>query len=108
MWYTIDGGLNNYTFTDNGTINQAAWDALPEGSVTIRFYAVDIIGNIEFEEITVIKDIPVGGLDPETLAIIITFSVIGGLAIIGVILGILLKTGKISAEKLKNFASRKN
>jgi len=34
-WYTLDGGLNNYTFTDNGTINPTAWAAVLDGPVTI-------------------------------------------------------------------------
>ncbi len=83
MWYTIDGGLHNYTFTENGTINQAAWDALPEGSVTITFYARDIIGNEASEEVTVIKGISAGGLEPGVIIIIVVVSVVGGIAIIG-------------------------
>ncbi len=106
MWYTLDGGLNNYTFTENGTINQAAWDVLPEGSVTITFFARDIVGNEAFEEVIIIKGIPSGGLDP-TVIIIIVVSIVGGIAIIGVILGILLKKGKISLEKLKNFSFKR-
>ena len=43
MWYTIDGGLNNFTFTVNGTIDPIAWANLGDGpiSVTITFYAND-------------------------------------------------------------------
>jgi len=103
-WYTLDGGLNNYTFTNNEKINQIVWDALPEGSVTITFYARDIAGNVAFEEVYVIKDL---GLDPGVLAVIVVVSVIGGIAIIGVILVILVKKGKISLEKVKNLSSRK-
>ncbi len=104
MWYTLDGGLNNYTFIENGTIDQAVWDILPEGSVTIRFYARDIAGNVAFEEVTVLK---VLGLDPGVLAVIVFVSVIGGLTIVGVILGILVKKGKISVEKLKKFSFKR-
>jgi len=43
MWYTLDGGETNYTFITNGTINQGAWDVLPEGLVTLRFYANDTL-----------------------------------------------------------------
>ena len=78
IWYTLDGGLHNYTFTSNGKINQIVWDALPEGSVTITFYAIDMAGNEAFEEVTVIKDVSPGGLDPGILAIIVVVSVIGG------------------------------
>jgi len=56
MWYTIDGGINNYTFIENGIINQTAWAAKTEGSVTITFYASDIFSNIGSAEVSVIKD----------------------------------------------------
>ena len=56
MWYTLDGGLNNYTFTDNGTINPTSWASLLDGLVTIIFYANDTVGNIASEEVTIIKD----------------------------------------------------
>ena len=57
MWYTLDNGLTNTTFTTNGTINQALWDALPEGNVFLRFYANDSVGNIGFAEVTIRKDV---------------------------------------------------
>ena len=57
MWYTINNGATKVFFTSNGTINQALWDALPEGNITIRFYANDTIGNVNFQEITVVKEI---------------------------------------------------
>ncbi|TKJ19407.1 MAG: hypothetical protein CEE43_15355 [Promethearchaeota archaeon Loki_b32] len=85
MWYTIDGGLHNYTFTENEMINQSAWDALPEGSVAITFFAIDIVGNEASEEVTVIKSIPAGGLDPGIIITIIIVSVVGGVAVISVV-----------------------
>ena len=57
MWYTLDNGLTNTTFTTNGTINQALWDALPEGNIVLRFYANDSAGNIGFTEVTIRKDV---------------------------------------------------
>jgi len=108
--YTLDGGLNNYTFTGNGTINQIVWDVLPEGSVTITFYARDIAGNVAFEEVIVVKDLSIG-LDPGVVAIIVVVSVIGGVVIIGAILVVLEKKGKISferiKEKIKGYISRR-
>ena len=56
MWYTLDGGLNNFTFTENDTINQLAWTALPDGPVTIRFYANNTLGNINFADVNVLRD----------------------------------------------------
>ncbi len=55
-WYTIDGGLNNYIFTENESINEAAWDALPDGVVSISFYANNTLGDINFEQVNIIKD----------------------------------------------------
>ncbi|KKN05092.1 hypothetical protein LCGC14_1090850, partial [marine sediment metagenome] len=56
MWYTIDNGLNNYTFISNESIYQPAWDLESNGTVTIIFYANDTGGNISFEEVSVRKD----------------------------------------------------
>ncbi|MFX0141912.1 MAG: ABC transporter substrate-binding protein, partial [Candidatus Hodarchaeota archaeon] len=57
-WYTLDGGLTNYTFSGlTETINQTAWDNEISGLITIRFYANNSLGNIGFEDIVVIKDI---------------------------------------------------
>ena len=59
IWYTLDGGITNYTITGlTGTFNQTAWEALNEGSLTIRFYANDTAGNIGFIDIEVIIEIP--------------------------------------------------
>lgn len=56
MWYSIDGGLNNYTFTANGIIEQAAWGPISDGALTLAFYASDIFGNIGFAEVIIEKD----------------------------------------------------
>jgi len=56
-WYTIDGGISNFTFAVNTTINQAAWNALLNGTITIRFYANDTSGNLNFQDVIVQKDI---------------------------------------------------
>ncbi|MFX1479926.1 MAG: SBBP repeat-containing protein [Promethearchaeota archaeon] len=56
MWYTINGGLTNYTITQlSGTINQGAWDAAPYSNIAIRFYAEDLAGNIGYNEVIVQK-----------------------------------------------------
>jgi len=57
MWYTIDNGITNYTFTSNGSISQPVWDLKLNGTVTIIFYANDTFDQISVEEITVRKDI---------------------------------------------------
>jgi len=59
IWYTLDGGITNYTITSlTGTFNQTAWDALSEGNVTIRFYASDALDRIGYQEVTIVKRIP--------------------------------------------------
>ncbi|MEJ2250859.1 MAG: NosD domain-containing protein [Candidatus Lokiarchaeota archaeon] len=106
MWYTIDVGLHNYTFTENGMINQSAWDALPNGNVTLTFYVKDIVGNVASVSVTIIKAVP-SGLNPGTILLITILSIIGGLAILGVIFGILIKKGIISLDKIKGFSIKK-
>ncbi|MFX0033665.1 MAG: SBBP repeat-containing protein [Candidatus Hodarchaeota archaeon] len=70
IWYTIDGGLTNFSLTlptnwiegDNfyseviGPIDQTAWNLRPDDYIPIRFYAADIAGGEGFEERTVIKE----------------------------------------------------
>jgi len=66
MWYTLDSGLYNYTFIENGTIDQTMWGLLPSGQVKLRFYAIDKAGNIAFEEVLIIKQkkAAIPGYDP--------------------------------------------
>lgn len=62
-WYTIDNGINYYNFTGGtGVIDTVAWKNIPEGEVTLICYAMDNLGNIGNESITIIKE-----LEPETL-----------------------------------------
>jgi hypothetical protein len=57
-WYSLDGGMTNITFTGStGMIDQAQWDTLPCGPVSIRFYANDSSGLQGFAEVTINKDI---------------------------------------------------
>jgi predicted pyridoxine 5'-phosphate oxidase superfamily flavin-nucleotide-binding protein len=58
IWYTLDGGITNSTLVSaSGTVDQAMWNAVGNGTVTIRFYANDTLGNINYEELIVLKDI---------------------------------------------------
>jgi len=55
-WYTIDDGVNNYTITELvGTINSGTWSAAPSGTITIRFYARDLAGNIGTSFVIIVK-----------------------------------------------------
>jgi parallel beta-helix repeat protein len=97
MWYTLDGGLHNYTFfyiilyyytysTFVGGVAQTAWDAIPDGNVTITFYAIDVAGNKASKEVTVIKSVSpeIPGLDPGFIVAIIVISIVGGIAVLSV------------------------
>ena len=56
-WYSLNNGLN-YIFTGlTGTINQTAWNLCGNGTVNIKFFANDTMGNIGYESIIVHKDI---------------------------------------------------
>jgi parallel beta-helix repeat protein len=76
LFYTLDDGLNNYTFTENGTINQVAWNLLPNGQINLKFYAFDKVGYIAYDEVLIIKqkEAAIQGYNPLIfLGIIITF-----------------------------------
>ncbi|MBY9016748.1 MAG: hypothetical protein KGD68_13745, partial [Candidatus Lokiarchaeota archaeon] len=60
MWYTLDSGATNVTFSSlTGTIDQTEWDKLGDGTVTLRFYVRDEGENEGFAEINVRKDISI-------------------------------------------------
>jgi len=57
-WYTLDGGINNYTFSGlSGTINHTAWEVKGTELVNIIFYARDSLGHSGFSGVLVWKDI---------------------------------------------------
>jgi len=57
-WYTIDGGLTNFTFFGfEGSINQTAWNDIENGPLTVRFYANDTLGFEGYTDVTLQKDI---------------------------------------------------
>lgn len=53
--YSVDGGSTNFTAAKTGTIDQGAWATLPNGNVTITFYAKDKAGHLGITEVTVQK-----------------------------------------------------
>jgi len=78
IWYTLDGGINNYTIDQlTGTINQMAWEAAPYGNITIRFYAKDLVGNIGYNEVVVEK------VEEFPIELIILISIFSGAVVIG-------------------------
>ena len=101
MWYTINDDDTIYDFTQNGTIDQTAWDVLENGNVTLTFYANDVLGNIAFEEIIIVKNIPPEDTtDDGIIIVIVVVSIVGGVAAVGVILFVLVKKGRVPVEKL--------
>jgi parallel beta-helix repeat protein len=91
MWYTLDEGLTNYTFTEDGYVDQSAWDILPNGRVTIRFYARDVAGNISVAEVIIRKY-------SQTLRIV-GWAIIGFVALVGAGSYYLLKLYLIKLEE---------
>jgi len=96
MWYSLDGGLHNYTFTENGTINQLAWSALPEGSVTITFYANDLLGNEASEDVIITKSISDETPDMGIIITIIVVSIVGGVVLVSVVYIFLKKRSAVA------------
>lgn len=82
-WYTIDGGKHNITFTGlKGTINQNIWGSMPDGEVTIIFYAEDLVGNIGYAEVTINKLFDVTEYYPVIILGVVGFSSILSIFII--------------------------
>ena len=64
-WYTLNNGITNTTFSGTtGNINQTLWNGLVNGTYILRFYANDSVGNVNYDEVSVIKDVlsPVVGI----------------------------------------------
>ncbi len=58
MLYNQTWNSLNYLFNEStGKINQVAWEEFWNGTVTIRFYANDTAGNVNYEYITIQKNI---------------------------------------------------
>ncbi|MHA2366477.1 MAG: hypothetical protein ACXAC7_21150, partial [Candidatus Hodarchaeales archaeon] len=56
-WYTIDNGINNYTFTgNNGKVNQLNWTSAPDGVVNLTFFVNNSVGALLSNTISIIKD----------------------------------------------------
>ena len=83
IWYTLDNGLTNITITTLiGTIDETKWNALPNGQVTIRFYANDTLGNLGTALVVVIKDVhqptppDISGFNPILILLITTIGML--------------------------------
>lgn len=57
QWYTLNDEDNYYFSEMSGTINQSAWDNCENGTISIKFYACDLGGNINHEEVVIHKGV---------------------------------------------------
>ena len=71
-WYTLNEGTVKYYFTENGSIDQAAWESLPDGTVKIRFYGIDLPENEAYKEVIVRKGFAITGISSYNFGIIIS------------------------------------
>ncbi|MFX1479263.1 MAG: hypothetical protein ACFFCI_14105 [Promethearchaeota archaeon] len=57
IWYTLDNGENNYTMDElSGYIDEEPWTNARNGPVTIRYYIKDLANQMNYTEVTVIKE----------------------------------------------------
>ncbi len=56
-WYSLNAELNISFYGLSGTINQSAWNSCGNGTVNIRFYVNNSIGDMAYNEVIVRKDI---------------------------------------------------
>ena len=55
-WYSLDGGLTKIFFNGlTGSIDPLEWRLIGDGTIQIKFYANDTLGNEDYTEITIIK-----------------------------------------------------
>ena len=59
MWYSFDEGVTKVPISSFiGMLDETIWNDLPNGYVTIRFYANDTMGNMNYDEVIVMKSTP--------------------------------------------------
>lgn len=86
IWYTLNLTDEKFLFTANGTFDQTAWSLLSDGNVTIRFYASDIVDNIDFEQVIVKKETPREQIIPNDIYLYIIFGSFGVVSLILIII----------------------
>ncbi len=101
MWYTLDGGLTNYDISQyTGYIDSTAWNAAPDGAITIRFYVRDKAGNMDYEDVIVQKSTP-PYIPPDNTLIIIISVAIGVFIAVGALFLIITLVRKRNARPPK-------
>lgn len=58
IWYTINSQPKKYFINSSGTINYDKWINLMNGNILLTFYANDSFGNINSQQIIIIKETP--------------------------------------------------
>ncbi|MFX1343732.1 MAG: beta strand repeat-containing protein [Promethearchaeota archaeon] len=105
-WYSLYNGTHwteNVTFLNpSGVINQALWDAMPEGIIIIKFFANDSFGRIGYANVTVLKQ----SVEPSNLLDfllsplgLITMSIIGASTVAIILVVIKKRKGYKSKSK---------
>ncbi|MFX0148172.1 MAG: hypothetical protein ACFE8E_10560 [Candidatus Hodarchaeota archaeon] len=118
IWYTLDGGITNITITSlSGTIDRSIWQGISIGTLTLRFYANDTLGNLGWKDVFIYKISPQqGGIPVEWLLLIIVS--FGGVVLVTITLLIArpkMRKSKyrkklkiIAKEELERFKSKMN
>jgi hypothetical protein len=55
-WYTLNDGAEYHISSTSGKLNQGAWDGLPDGFVSLKFYVEDSIGQKKYTSVNIVKD----------------------------------------------------
>ena len=55
VWYSLNNGIN-ITYIAQTYIDQAEWDKCSNGTVSMKIFATDTVGNIDFIEVLIRKD----------------------------------------------------
>jgi len=58
IWYTVDGGITNFTCSTIDIVNQTIWDGLDYGNITITFFANDSRNYIAMVSVIIRKRSP--------------------------------------------------
>ncbi|NVM34928.1 MAG: hypothetical protein HWN81_04985 [Candidatus Lokiarchaeota archaeon] len=56
IYYTLNDGTHHPITSTSGTINQGSWDALPDDSVSLKFYVEDPAGSSKYAAVIIEKD----------------------------------------------------
>lgn len=97
IWYSLDNGITNFSITqDTGTINQTAWDACSYGTVSIKFWAKDLVGNTGISEVIVEKVKKNEEQEIPFELIIILSTILGGGAVIGIAIVIFIRKRRLT------------